>query len=329
MSKPSKVLVTGGAGFIGSHCCKALRAAGFDPVVYDNLSMGHRENVKWGELHQGDLLDSNALAAALATVKPIAVIHLAASAYVGESVINPAKYYRNNVAGMESLLNACQAQGVSNFIFSSSCATYGIPKTDLINEATEQRPINPYGRTKLIGEHMLEDFASAYGLKFAILRYFNACGADLDGEIGEWHDPETHLIPRVLMAASGKIPEIEIFGDDFPTPDGTCIRDYVHVVDLANAHVRALQHLLGQSPNIKVNLGTGRGHSIREILAAVERFSGRPVPAVFKPRREGDPPRLVADVTLAKSQLGFNPQYSDMETIIRTAAPFFGLKVQG
>ena len=325
MSAEPRVLVTGGAGFIGSHCCKMLKAAGFDPVTYDNLSMGHQRAVKWGEFYDGDLLDTARLMAALGAVKPVAVIHLAASAYVAESVVDPAKYYRNNVAGMESLLNACKAQAVGNFIFSSSCATYGIPATDLISESTEQRPINPYGRTKLMGEHMLEDFADAYGMHFAMLRYFNACGADPDGEIGEWHMPETHLIPRVLMAASGVIPEIEVFGTDFPTPDGTCIRDYIHVTDLANAHVRALQHILGGGQNLKVNLGTGQGHSIRQILFAVERVVSRPVPAVFKPRRPGDPPRLVADIRLARTALGFNPRHSDLETIIRTAAPFFGL----
>ncbi len=327
MSNVPKIFVTGGAGFIGSHCCKMLRAAGFHPVVYDNLSMGHRESVKWGELYEGDLVDNLSLTTAIAAVNPIAVIHLAASAYVGESVTDPAKYYLNNVVGMESLLRACRVQGVSNIIFSSSCATYGIPSTDVINERTEQRPINPYGRTKLIGEQMLQDFAEAYGVKFAILRYFNACGADLDGEIGERHSPETHLIPRVLMAASGTIPEIEVFGTDFPTRDGTCIRDYIHVVDLANAHVRALQLLLAGGQNLKVNLGSGRGHSIREILLSVERIASRRVPTVFKPRREGDPPSLVADVTFARSALGFSPQYSDIETIIRTSAPFFGLRI--
>jgi len=323
MSKIPTVFVTGGAGFIGSHCCKVLAAAGFCPAVYDNLSTGHREYVKWGDLHEGDLSDQERLIKAISATDPVAVIHFAASAYVGESVRDPAKYYRNNVVGMESLLSACRAQGVANIIFSSSCATYGNPSTDLINEQTEQKPINPYGRTKLIGEHMLEDFSEAYGSKFAILRYFNACGADPDGEIGEWHSPETHLIPRVLMAANGVIPEVEIYGTDFPTPDGTCIRDYIHVVDLAVAHVRALQYLLGGGADLKVNLGTGHGHSIREIVSAVERITQSRVPVAFKPRRAGDPAHLVADTGLARTLLGVTLRHSNIETIIRTAEPFF------
>ena len=327
MTFSGNVFVTGGAGFIGSHCCKMLNASGFSPVVYDNLVTGHRDAVKWGELFEGDIREHQKLNEALAATNPIAVIHLAASAYVGESVIDPDKYYGNNVVGMHSLLSACRNQNIGNFIFSSSCATYGIPTSDMIDESMDQRPINPYGRTKLIGEQMLEDFAHAYGMRFGILRYFNASGADVEGEISERHEPETHLIPRVLMAASGAIPEIEIFGTDFPTPDGTCIRDYIHVVDLANAHVLALQHLLLQRANFKVNLGTGRGHSIREIVAAVEKIAGRGVPAVFKPRRFGDPPRLVANVDFARSTLGFRARYSDIGTIIRTSAPFFGLVI--
>jgi UDP-arabinose 4-epimerase len=324
MSRTPKVFVTGGAGFIGSHCCKKLAEAGFLPVVYDNLSTGHREYVKWGELVEGDLTDHTKLAIALAAASPVAVIHLAASAYVGESVVNPAKYYWNNVVGTASLLKACQAQAIGNIIFSSSCATYGVSTDAAISEESEQRPVNPYGRTKLIGEQMLQDFASAYGQKFAILRYFNASGADLDRELGEWHDPETHLIPRVLMAASGAIPEVEIYGTDFPTPDGTCIRDYIHVVDLAAAHVRAIQYLLDGGHSLTLNLGTGFGHSIREVVSSVERITGRSVPAAFKSRREGDPPRLVANAECAKLVLGLSPQYSDIDTIVRTAAPFFG-----
>jgi UDP-arabinose 4-epimerase len=323
-----RVLVTGGAGYIGSHTAKLLSQKGVEPIVYDNLTTGNRSAVRWGPFVEGDILDTNCLECTLARFKPDAVIHFAASAYVGESVEDPSKYYRNNVAGTLSLLDACRNAKVDKVIFSSSCATYGVPSVLPIKEVTPQRPISPYGRTKLIAEHMLGDFAAAYGLHYVALRYFNACGADPDGELGEWHDPETHLIPRVLLAAAGRIPHMAIFGDDYETPDGTCIRDYIHVTDLAHAHVLAFDHRTGNVKNLAVNLGTGRGSSIRQILDAVARITSNEVPVVFHPRRQGDPPALYADPTLAREALGFSPRYSDLDTIVRTAAPVFGLEVR-
>lgn len=319
------IVVTGGAGFIGSHACKQLSAHGYRPVAYDNLSTGHAKAVRWGEFVEGDVLETAKLTGVLAAKKPSAVIHFAASAYVGESVSDPAKYYRNNVSGMLSLLQACCAAGVDKVIFSSSCATYGVPESLPISEASAQRPINPYGRTKLICENMLADFAAAYGLRYVALRYFNACGADPEGEIGEWHEPETHLIPRALMAAGGAIGALDIFGDDYPTDDGTCVRDYVHVTDLARAHVLAAQYLIAGGDNLCVNLGSEQGYSILEVLDSIKRVTGRTVPVSLKPRRPGDPPTLVADASLARSKLGFTPNHSDMDTIVRTASQAFGL----
>jgi UDP-arabinose 4-epimerase len=324
-SKPA-VLVTGGAGYIGSHTCKQLYCEGFEPVVYDNLSTGNRHAVKWGPLIAADVRDTGRLAAALRETRPMAVIHFAASAYVGESVTDPAKYYANNVAGMMSVLDAGREAGIKRIIFSSSCATYGIPQLCPITEASPQNPINPYGRTKLVGEQMLADYAGAYGMNYVALRYFNACGADPEREIGEWHDPETHLIPRALMAAMGSIPALEVFGDDYPTRDGTCVRDYVHVSDLAEAHVQAVKYLAAGGQDRCLNIGTGHGHSIREVLAAISRVTGRPVPVVMKPRRPGDPPELVADPSLARRILGFSARHSGLDTIVRTAAPFFELR---
>jgi UDP-arabinose 4-epimerase len=332
MTKPrmatSKVLVVGGAGFIGSNTAKLLRARNFDPVVYDNLSTGNRDAVRWGRFVQGDILDTEKLVSVIEESAPVAVIHFAASAYVGESVSDPAKYYRNNVSGTQSLLEACRLAGARNIIFSSSCATYGIPTNLPIREGEAQRPINPYGRTKLIAEQMLGDYSAAYDLRYVALRYFNASGADIDGELGEAHDPETHLIPRAMMAAAGHIDVLEVYGDDYDTPDGTCIRDYIHVADLARAHVLAVEHLINGGGNLAVNLGTGRGKSIKEILESIGRLTGRAVPVVMRARRAGDPPSLYADPTLAAETLGFRAIYSDLDTIIRTAAPFFGLEVR-
>jgi UDP-glucose-4-epimerase len=322
------VLVTGGAGFIGSHTCKLLATHGFVPVTYDNLSTGHRDSVRWGPLVEADILDTAALTGALLEHRPLAVIHFAASAYVGESVIDPAKYYRNNVSGMFSLLDACRSAGLKEIIFSSSCATYGIPDRLPISESALQRPINPYGHSKLIAEQMLRDHAAAYGMRYAALRYFNACGADLEGELGERHLPETHLIPCALLAASGRHEHLAIFGDDYDTADGTCIRDYIHVADLARAHLLALRHLLDGGENLAVNLGTGRGISVLEILHSIRRITGRAVPIRIESRRAGDPPVLYADPSLARSRLGFSAEHSDIDTIIRTAAPFFDLRVQ-
>jgi UDP-arabinose 4-epimerase len=322
------VFVTGGAGFIGSHTCKSLSTIGIEPVVFDNLSTGHRESVRWGPLVEGDILDTKRLTDALRLYHPLAVIHFAASAYVGESVTDPSKYYRNNVAGSLSLIEACRAAELSNIIFSSSCATYGAPEALPIDEGTPQQPINPYGRSKLICEQMLRDFADAYGFRFVSLRYFNACGADPDGELGEWHDPETHLIPCALMAAAGRLPHLSVFGNDYDTHDGTCIRDYVHVCDLARAHVEAVRYLVTGGGSIALNLGAGRGTSIRDVLSAIERVTGQQVPIVFEPRRPGDPPVLVARTEAAKAHLGFSAELSDIDTIVRTAAPFFGLEAQ-
>ncbi|MCX8279138.1 UDP-glucose 4-epimerase GalE [Phyllobacterium sp. 0TCS1.6C] len=321
-----RVLVTGGAGYIGSHTAKLLHANGVEPIVFDNLATGNRSSVRWGPFVHGDILDTSSLARTLTQYKPDAVVHFAASAYVGESVEDPAKYYRNNVAGTLSLLDACRHADVDKVIFSSSCATYGVPDVLPITENTPQRPINPYGRTKLIAEQILQDYAAAYFLKYVALRYFNACGADPEGELGEWHEPETHLIPRALLAAGGSIERLSVFGDDYATEDGTCIRDYVHVTDLARAHVQALDHLIGGGQNLCVNLGTGRGSSVGEIIETIGRVTKREVPVEMHPRRAGDPPALYADPSFARSTLGFSPEYSDMETIVRTAAPFFGLE---
>ncbi|MER9405020.1 UDP-glucose 4-epimerase GalE [Mesorhizobium caraganae] len=325
MRRPA-ILVTGGAGYIGSHTCKLLSAAGYLPVVFDNLSRGNERSVAWGPLVVGNIRDRTVLQQAIRTYQPKAIIHFAALAYVGESVHEPAEYYSTNVSGTIAVLDAARASSIENIIFSSSCATYGVPETLPIRETSAQNPISPYGRTKLMGEQIIRDYASAYGMKYAILRYFNACGADPEGELGEWHTPETHLIPRVLMAASGMIDEIEIFGADYDTSDGTCVRDYIHVIDLARAHLRALMHLEAGGESLSVNLGTGHGVSIKEILQAVTRMTSKSVPAVFRPRRPGDPAELYADPAGAREHLGFMPELSDIDTIVRTAAPFFGLE---
>ncbi|MGP3697279.1 UDP-glucose 4-epimerase GalE [Rhodobacter sp. NSM] len=319
------ILVTGGAGFIGSHACKALHRAGFRPVSYDNLSTGHADAVRYGPLVRGDVRDAGAVEAALRSHGAAAVIHFAASAYVGESMADPARYYDNNVGGMIGLVQGCRAAGVSRIVFSSSCATYGVPDALPIRETTLQQPINPYGRTKLICEQMLRDLA-VEGLRHVALRYFNAAGADPEGELGERHDPETHLLPLALKAASGRAGALAIFGTDYPTPDGTCIRDYIHVADLARAHVLALSRLLEGGESIALNLGTGHGLSVRGIVAAIERVTGRPVPVRLEPRRPGDPPELVADPGLAAAEIGFRTECSDIATIVRHAAPWFGLE---
>lgn len=313
------VLVTGGAGYIGSHACKALAKAGFRPVVFDNLSRGHREAVRWGPLVEGDLADRQRLRAALVEHRVVAVMHFAAFAYVGESVTDPALYYRNNLVGTLSLLEAMREAGVGEIVFSSTCATYGIPDRVPIREDAPRHPVNPYGETKLAIERALHWYAEAYRMRSVSLRYFNAAGADPEGETGERHDPETHLVPLVLQAALGQRRHIDIYGTDYPTPDGTAIRDYVHVSDLAVAHLRALERLRGGGGNAAVNLGTGRGHSVREVIAAAEAATGNRVPSREAPRRPGDPPALVADPSLARDILGWRPQHSDLDTIIRTA----------
>jgi UDP-arabinose 4-epimerase len=313
------VLVTGGAGYIGSHACKALARAGYIPVTYDNLSRGHRHAVRWGPLVEGEIADRTALVAALREHRVSSVMHFAAFAYVGESGTDPALYYRNNVVGTLALLDAMREAGADRLVFSSTCATYGLPERMPIAETTPQRPVNPYGETKLTIERALHWYGEAYGLRSVALRYFNAAGCDRDGEIGEEHDPETHLIPLVLRAALGSGSPVSIFGTDYPTPDGTAVRDYIHVEDLASAHVRALDYLADGGASAAVNLATGRGYSVREIIAAVARAVGHDVPQRAAPRRAGDPPALVADPSLARSRLGWQAECSDLDTIIGTA----------
>lgn len=319
------VLVTGGAGFIGSHVCKRLRAEGFLPIVYDNLSTGNRKAVRWGPFVEADIADTAALIATCERYRPVALIHFAASAYVGESVGDPEKYYRNNVSGMVSTLQACHATGLQTIVFSSSCAVYGDAAVVPIDERTPLAPVSPYGRTKLIGEQMLHDFGEAYGIRYAALRYFNASGADPDGELAEWHDPETHLIPRALLAAADRIERLEVYGDDYATPDGTCVRDYIHVSDLARAHLLALRRLLEGSNSMRLNLGAGRGSSVQEVINTIARVTLREVPFVVRPRRAGDPPVLYAETRLARQVLGFVPEMSDLDTIVLTAALGLGL----
>jgi UDP-glucose-4-epimerase GalE len=313
------IMVTGGAGYIGSHACKALARAGYRPVAFDNLSRGHREAVRWGPLVEGDIADRASLCAALTKHRVSAVMHFAAYAYVGESVEDPALYYCNNLAGTLSLLGAMRETGISEIVFSSTCATYGVPDTVPIRETTPQLPVNPYGETKLAIERALHWYGQAYAMRSVSLRYFNAAGADPEGEIGECHEPETHLVPLVLSAVLGQRPAIEVYGTDYPTPDGTAIRDYVHVHDLAVAHLRALEHLRAGGGTMAINLGTGSGHSVREVIAAAAAVSGRPVPSRNAARRPGDPPVLIADPSRAAEILGWRAQHSDLDTIIRTA----------
>jgi UDP-glucose-4-epimerase GalE len=316
---PKSVLVTGGAGYIGSHACKALARAGYRPVVFDNISRGHREAVRWGPLVEGDIADRSRLAAALDEHQISAVMHFAAYAYVGESVSDPAKYYRNNLGGTLSLLEAMREAAVDKLVFSSTCATYGTPHGIPIRETAPQLPVNPYGETKLAIERALHWYGRAYGLRSVSLRYFNAAGADPDGEIGELHAPETHLVPLVLQTALGERSHIEVYGTDYPTSDGTAIRDYIHVQDLAEGHLRALEYLLTGGETAAVNLGTGTGHSVREVVRVAEAISGRGISCRDAPRRAGDPPVLVADPSLAAELLGWRAVVSDLETIVRTA----------
>ncbi|PWE18681.1 UDP-glucose 4-epimerase GalE [Marinicauda salina] len=316
------ILVAGGAGYIGSHACKALHAAGYRPVVYDDLSSGHEHAVRWGPLVRGDIRDVAALDAAFAEHRPAAVMHFAASIEVGEGEREPLKYWDNNVAGSASLLAAMGRAGCESIVFSSTCAVYGEPEALPISEAEPLKPASVYGRTKRAVEQMLADAARAHSLRYAALRYFNAAGASPDGEIGEEHDPETHLIPNALKAAAGLGEAMRLFGEDYDTPDGTCVRDYIHVADLADAHVAALKRLIGGTPEIVCNLGTGAGFSVREILNAVERATGRPVPHEINPRRPGDVARLYADVGRARDLLDFRPARSTPETIIADAWAF-------
>ncbi len=313
-----RVLLCGGAGYVGSHAAKLLLGEGHDVWVYDNLSEGHRAAVPEGRLIEGDLHDRTALENALEEKQIEAVMHFAASCYVGVSVTNPAEYYHNNVVGTLSLLEAMRAVGVKRIVFSSTCATYGIPEIVPITEAEKQAPINPYGFTKLVIERALADYSHAYGWGYAALRYFNASGAASDGAIGEDHDPETHLIPLVLEVALGKRKNVKIFGNDYPTPDGTCIRDYIHVDDLASAHLAALEQL-DDGTEFKLNLGTGSGASVLEVIDACRRVTGHPIPAEVAPRREGDPPTLVADASEANRLLNWQPLYQEIGSIVESA----------
>ena len=313
------VLVAGGAGYVGSHTCKALKQKGYEPVVLDNLSTGHRWAVKWGPLVLGDLGHAQDIHSVLDTYRPIAVFHFAAHAYVGESVQHPDKYYRNNVVATLNLIDAMIERDLHTFVFSSSCATYGIPKRLPITERTPQNPVNPYGRTKLMVEQMLSDYDRAYGLKSACLRYFNAAGADVDGEVGECHDPETHLIPRVLNVAAGGAPHFDIYGNDYDTPDGTCVRDFVHVGALAEAHCLALDYLLQNKRSLQVNLGSEKGFSVNEVVSLAESISGTSIPTRVKARREGDPAMLVADSKKAQDVLGWHADVADIRGCIASA----------
>jgi len=317
-NRPS-ILVTGGAGYIGAQTCKALANSGYRPVAFDNLCLGHRDFVRWGPLVEGDIRDPDAVRSACLHHDIAAVIHFAAFASVAESVSKPAEYFQNNVAGTLSLLDGLRSAGVNTIVMSSSCAVYGVPERQPIDERTAPDPINPYGASKLMGERILSDYGRAYGLRWTALRYFNACGADLDAEIGELRTEETHLIPRALMWIQGYLDDFSVFGSDYPTNDGTAVRDYIHVCDLAEAHILALRRLLDGRDSGVFNLGTGHGYSVKEVLAEIERVTGVRIEAQAGPRRPGDPPILVADPRSANEKLGFSAARSDIETIIRTA----------
>ncbi len=313
-----RVLVVGGAGYIGSHAVRRLLQAGHDVRVLDNLSQGHVWAVPDGRLVRADLADSAALESALRDFQAEAVMHFAAHASVPESVADPAKYYRNNLVGTLNLLDAMRASGCSRIVFSSTAAVYGIPDVSPIPEDAPKQPINPYGFTKLAMEHALSDYASAYGFATLTLRYFNACGASADGTLGEDHDPESHIIPLVLMVALGRRSDVSIFGTDYPTPDGTCIRDYIHVEDLADAHLLGLERLQPGRAMV-YNVGTGHGFSVREVVDACRRVTGHPIPAVERPRRPGDPPSLVASPKAIQRDFGWSARYTDLDSIVQTA----------
>jgi len=314
-----RVLVCGGAGYIGSHMVKLLAGAGHEVTTFDNLSTGHRWAVKWGIFVEGDLLDSAALTKLFAESSFDAVMHFSARSLVGESVTNPALYYLNNVVGTFNLLEAMRTAGVRKFVFSSTAATFGNPVKETIDENHPQQPINPYGQTKLAVEKMLSDYAPAYGLSSVSLRYFNAAGANPDGEIGEAHEPETHLIPNVLKAALDARRRLKVFGADYPTPDGTCVRDYIHILDLCQAHLLALEYMAENEGAYGFNLGNGQGFSILEVIRTAEVVTGKPIPYDVEGRRPGDPPVLVADSLRARQVLGWEPHYTDIQSIIKTA----------
>ncbi len=314
------VLVAGGAGYIGSHCVRLLQAAGHRPVVVDNLVFGHRAAVAPDvAFHRIDFGDAAAIDAVFARERIDVVMHFAAFAYVGESVTDPIKYYRNNLAAPLTLLETMLRHGVKRFVFSSTCATYGVPARLPITEDLPQAPINPYGQTKLDVENLLKSLARAHGLSFAAFRYFNAAGAAEDGSIGEDHDPESHLIPLAIGAAQGRRPALQVFGTDYPTPDGTCLRDYVHVDDLSRAHIAVFDRLATPGTGLFYNLGTGTPTSVLEVIRAVEKVSGLKVPVTYAPRRAGDPPALYADGAKVRAELGWVPKYTSIEPIIETA----------
>ncbi len=314
-----KVLVTGGAGYIGSHCCKELHKKGYHPVVVDNLVYGHRQNAKWGDFFEGDIADRKLMTEIFSSHDIHAVIHFAAYAYVGESMTAPMKYYKNNVQKTILLLHETLKNNIRHFIFSSSCAVYGMPHTIPIDEEHSRFPISPYGRSKYMVEEILSDCGEAYPIDFMSLRYFNAAGADPQGDIGEKHDPETHLIPLILDVAAGRSDEIKVFGCDYETEDGSCIRDYIHVTDLAKAHVLALEKLLDGELSRNVNLGTGKGFSVLEAIALAQKITGKDIPYTVTDRRPGDPPVLVASNQKALLELGWQPIYTSLEDIIQTA----------
>lgn len=317
-----RVLVAGGAGYIGSHAAKALRLAGYEPVVLDDLSSGHEHAVRWGPLVRGDIRNADAVRAAIRQYRPESVMNFAARIEVGEGEKAPAAFYDNNVAGMLILVRIMLEEGVTSFVFSSTCAIYGDPERLPLTEDLPKRPVSVYGRTKLMCEQMLADMSRAHGLRYAALRYFNAAGADRDGEIGEEHDPETHLIPNALKAAAGLGGPMKLFGNDYPTPDGTCIRDFIHVTDLADAHVLAAKKLGQGSRAIELNLGTGEGRTVMEVLKSVEKATGRPVPHTISPRRPGDAIALYSDASRVRAELGWQPKLSDIDTIVSTAWNF-------
>ncbi len=313
------ILVTGGAGYIGAHCCQELALRGFHPVVYDNLATGHREHVRWGEFFEGDIGDAARLDEVCARYRITAVMHFAAFIEVGESVADPLKYYANNVAGSLQLIRAMVQHGIRNIVFSSSAAVYGTPQHVPIDEEHPTHPLSPYGRTKLMVERILADCERAHGLHWMALRYFNAAGADPAAQIGEWHDPESHLIPRILDAARDGERPVQVYGADYPTPDGSCVRDYIHVADLARAHVLALERLLAGDSGGVFNLGQGRGYSVKEVIRQAAQITGKPLPIQTGPRRPGDPPILIASNRKAQDRLGWVPEQSRLEDIIASA----------
>jgi UDP-glucose 4-epimerase len=314
-----EILIAGGAGYIGSHAALELHAAGYKPLIVDNLSEGHREAVVCGELLEGDLKDPDFLDQVFECRSIQGVMHFASKCFVGESMSDPAIYYEENLSSALSLLRSMRKHKVNNFIFSSSCATYGNPISLPLQETHPQDPVNPYGETKYFIERILKQYDRAYGLRFCALRYFNAAGASLDGRIGESHDPETHLIPRILGTVTGKYKKIHIFGDDYPTADGTCLRDYIHVADLASAHRKALQWISNKNTSGFFNLGTGTAYSVRQILDSARKITGADIPVETAPRRPGDPPELVADPGKAKKILGWKPEFSSLNTIMESA----------